>query len=148
MRTKPEKSQFTAVFQKAIAEAKKRKPRVTKSDVARACGVKPPSVKKWADGISEPTLANLVKVAELLGCSTDYLLGRVGQPGVVVEGDANGSVVSSAPISGATISVGSDAQALRTRIAELEDANAQQRQTIADLAAALAGKKNRNGGES
>ena len=105
MRTKPEKSQFTAVFQKAIAEAKKRKPRITKSDVARACGVKPPSVKKWADGISEPTLANLVKVADLLDCSTDYLLGRtqVNAP-VSIQGNQN-----AANIVDSTVQIGGEA---------------------------------------
>ena len=34
-------------------------------------------VYKWLNGITKPSIENLVKLAEYIDCSVDYLLGRV-----------------------------------------------------------------------
>lgn len=44
--------------------------------VAEYLGVKQPSYIRYEKGNSEPSLANLIKLAELYGVSVDYLLGR------------------------------------------------------------------------
>lgn len=43
--------------------------------VAVSLGVKPPSVSDWEKGKTNPTLDNLVSLAQLLHVSTDMLLG-------------------------------------------------------------------------
>lgn len=44
--------------------------------VAAAVGASDTSVYKWESGISEPKVCYLVKLAELFGCSVDYLVGK------------------------------------------------------------------------
>lgn len=39
-------------------------------------GISQPSYIRYENGTSEPTLENLVKIAEILDVSTDYLLGK------------------------------------------------------------------------
>lgn len=52
---------------------------MTQSALADRLGVRPPSVFKWENGMANPSLANLVAMADILGCTTDELLGRKSQ---------------------------------------------------------------------
>ena len=52
--------------------------------VALTLGVKPPNVSRWESGVTFPTVENLMKLADLYGVTTDYLLG-IG----ISEGPAN-----------------------------------------------------------
>lgn len=42
---------------------------------AEILGVSRTAVAKWENGYSEPTLHNIVSISEMLGVSSDYLLG-------------------------------------------------------------------------
>ena len=44
--------------------------------IALCLGVKPPSVSDWETGKNFPSTDNLLKLADLLHCTTDELLGR------------------------------------------------------------------------
>lgn len=44
-------------------------------EVAHEIGVHENAVLRWEDGTAEPMGGNLVKLANLYGCSADYLLG-------------------------------------------------------------------------
>lgn len=48
---------------------------MTQADVARKLSVTRSSVNAWELGISVPSTALLVELAQLFGVSTDYLLG-------------------------------------------------------------------------
>lgn len=43
-------------------------------NVANALEISPQAVYKWEEGINMPTASNLVKLAELYGCTVDELL--------------------------------------------------------------------------
>ena len=49
---------------------------ICQSELADRMGVRPPSVFKWENGMSQPTAENLVKLADILGVTIDALLGR------------------------------------------------------------------------
>jgi len=49
-------------------------------DVANYIGISQQAVARWEKGETEPDSETLVKLAELFGCSVDYLLGRTDNP--------------------------------------------------------------------
>ncbi len=49
---------------------------LTQRDIADRLGISQPSYIRYENGTSEPTLENLVKIAEIFDVSTDYLLGK------------------------------------------------------------------------
>lgn len=62
-------------FQTALVEQRKLN-RLTQRDVANHLGIAQSSYIRYENGKAEPTLENLVKIADLFDVSTDYLLGR------------------------------------------------------------------------
>ena len=49
---------------------------LTQRDMAERIGITQPSYIRYENGKSEPTLENLVRIAEILDVSIDYLLGK------------------------------------------------------------------------
>lgn len=72
-----ERSSFARIY-----KATRRSARIRQSFIARTCGLTQPAVSQWEKGGSEPSLANLCKVADILCVSTDYLLGMPKAVGV------------------------------------------------------------------
>lgn len=50
--------------------------KLTQRKMADSLGITQPSYIRYEKGDSEPTLENLVKIADLFDVSVDYLLGR------------------------------------------------------------------------
>lgn len=50
------------------------------SELAEQLGVSSAAVAQYRNGSTQPTLANLVKIADIYGVSTDYLLARTNFP--------------------------------------------------------------------
>jgi transcriptional regulator with XRE-family HTH domain len=78
---------FSDRLSKAIAFKK-----VELSVIAKNIGCAPADVKKMLSGMREPTMKKLIILANILGCSVDYLLGLTPEPqraSVVVEVDTN-----------------------------------------------------------
>ena len=50
--------------------------RYTQRQMAEKIGISQPSYIRYENGASEPTLENLVKIANIFDVSADYLLGR------------------------------------------------------------------------
>lgn len=48
---------------------------MSQSDLACALNVNQNSISNWETGASTPSANNLVRMVELFGCSSDYLLG-------------------------------------------------------------------------
>lgn len=49
---------------------------ITQAELANLLGVSPTTVSMWEVGKSHPRVTLLPRVAELLGCTVDELLGR------------------------------------------------------------------------
>ena len=63
------------IFRKNIYELRKLN-RFTQREVAQRLGISQPSNIRYENGSAEPTLENLVKIADLYDVSVDFLLGR------------------------------------------------------------------------
>lgn len=48
--------------------------------VAKATGISPGLMSEYKNGIKTPTVENLIKIADFLDCSIDFLLGRTENP--------------------------------------------------------------------
>ncbi len=46
----------------------------TKADIARALGIKQSSLSQYLSGRAQPTLANLSRLCNFIGCSADDIL--------------------------------------------------------------------------
>ena len=64
------------IFRKNIYELRKLN-RFTQREVAQRLGISQPSYIRYENGSAEPTLENLVKIADLYDVSVDFLLGRI-----------------------------------------------------------------------
>jgi len=49
---------------------------LTLADVARRSGIHESQLSFYANNVRMPSVANLVQIADAIGCSTDELLGR------------------------------------------------------------------------
>ena len=63
-------------FNKNLIELRKLN-KLTQRDVARHLGISQPSYTRYENGKSEPTIENLIKLADLFDVSIDFLCGRV-----------------------------------------------------------------------
>ena len=50
--------------------------RMTQEELAASVGVSSDSVSKWESGRYMPTLLTTVRIADVLNCSLDHLVGR------------------------------------------------------------------------
>lgn len=63
------------IFQERLIELRKQNG-YTQQKVAEVLNIKQPSYIRYEKGYAEPSLENLVKIADLFDVSVDYLLGR------------------------------------------------------------------------
>lgn len=63
------------VFQDRLRQERENN-HLTQRDMAEKIGITQPSYIRYENGKSEPTLENLVRIAEILDVSIDYLLGK------------------------------------------------------------------------
>ena len=49
---------------------------LTQVDVAEKLGISQPAYASWERGVKKPTQENLVKIAQILNVSVDYLVGN------------------------------------------------------------------------
>lgn len=63
------------IFIKNLTEQRKLN-KMTQRQVAEYLGISQPSYIRYENGSAQPTLENLVKLADLFDVSVDYLLGR------------------------------------------------------------------------
>ena len=110
MKKKQERSVFAEIYKKT-----RKKLRFSQGEVAQRVGLSQPAAGLWELGKTEPSLSNLVKVADLFGVSTDYLLGRtdVSAP-VTINGNQN-----AANIVDSTVSIGGNSARLEAEVLRL-----------------------------
>ena len=63
------------IFQQRLKQERKTLG-LTQRDFAEKLGITQPSYIRYENGSSQPTLETLVRIAEILDVSVDYLLGR------------------------------------------------------------------------
>lgn len=52
---------------------------LTQVDVAEKLGISQPAYASWERGVKKPTQENLVKIAQILNVSVDYLVGNLDE---------------------------------------------------------------------
>lgn len=57
--------------------------RGTSANLSKKTGISTGNISDWKSGRSKPSAETLVKIANVLGCSTDYILGRTNNPKIV-----------------------------------------------------------------
>ncbi len=57
-----------------------RAPKMTQVQMAAALGVSTRNYQRYESGDNEPNIETLIKIADILGCSIDYLVGRTDAP--------------------------------------------------------------------
>ena len=70
--------------------------KITAKQLSIDTGISSGNISDWKSGRSMPTAVKLVQIADYLGCSVDYLLGRTNMPqiysnNVIHTGDITGS---------------------------------------------------------
>lgn len=55
---------------------------ITAYKVAKGTGISQGLMNEYKNGVKLPSIDNLVKIADYLNCSVDYLLGRTDNPEV------------------------------------------------------------------
>ncbi len=66
---------FTVRFNQTLAERQ-----VSAYKVAKETGISQGLMNEYKNGVKFPTIQNLIKIADYLDCSIDYLLGRTDDP--------------------------------------------------------------------
>lgn len=56
------------------------KKNIKQSELSKATGISTGNISDWKKGKSFPSAEKLLLIADYLGCSTDYLLGRTDMP--------------------------------------------------------------------
>ncbi len=56
------------------------KKQITPYRIAKETGISQGLMSEYKTGKKQPTLQNITKIADYLGCSVDYLLGRTNNP--------------------------------------------------------------------
>lgn len=80
---------FTEIFVRLLQQKE-----ITAYRIAKETGISQGLMNEYKLGKKLPTLQNIQKIADYLGCSVDYLLGRTDNPNISAEayigGDNNG----------------------------------------------------------
>ncbi len=66
---------FSTIFGKYLQDNK-----ITAYKVAKETGISQGLISDYKNGTKKPSTENLVKIADYLDCSTDFLLGRTSAP--------------------------------------------------------------------
>ncbi|MCL2773221.1 MAG: helix-turn-helix domain-containing protein [Oscillospiraceae bacterium] len=69
------------MFTKLFVELLQKK-QLTVYRIAKDTGISQGLMNEYKHGIKSPTMANLIKIADYLNVSTDFLLGRTNNPEV------------------------------------------------------------------
>jgi transcriptional regulator with XRE-family HTH domain len=75
------------IFKERLKTAREKLRRWSQSDLAGRAGLPPSSIAHFETGTRKPSFDTLRKLANALEVTTDYLLGRVDNPGLAEAGD-------------------------------------------------------------
>lgn len=64
---------------------------LSQKDLAEQVEVTPPAINRFEKGEKSPSIDTLVKLAKILGVSTDYLLGTESDDDIFIDKDISGA---------------------------------------------------------
>lgn len=67
-----------SIFAKRLRQERKKKPGLSQETMSELCGFYKNTIGKYERGEAIPSADSLCQIADYLGVSTDYLLGRDG----------------------------------------------------------------------
>jgi transcriptional regulator with XRE-family HTH domain len=79
--------QPSEIFKERLKTAREQLRRWNQSELAGKAGLPPSSIAHFETGARKPSFETLHKLANALEVTTDYLLGRVDDPGLAEAGD-------------------------------------------------------------
>lgn len=56
---------------------------ISQSELAKKTGIKQQNISRWEKNLNIPNIIDCIALADFFGCSTDYLLGREDDFGVI-----------------------------------------------------------------
>ena len=74
-----------------ISEIRKEKG-ISQKELAKLLNISPGNLCEWEKGRIEPNIFALKRLADIFGCSVDYLIGREDDLGIVKIVDSNNSL--------------------------------------------------------
>jgi transcriptional regulator with XRE-family HTH domain len=80
-------AQPSEIFQKRLKVAREQLRKWSQSELAGKAGMPPSSIAHFETGSRKPSFDTLRRLANALDVTTDYLLGRVDDPGLAEAGD-------------------------------------------------------------
>ncbi len=81
------KQEPSEIFRERLRTAREELRRWNQSELAGRAGLPPSSISQFETGTRKPSFDTLRKLANALEVTTDYLLGRVDNPGLAEAGD-------------------------------------------------------------
>jgi len=72
-------SERKIIFGKRLKKARKAAGYRTQSQLAESLKITKDTIENWEQGKAYPTIDGFLRLCDLLGCSTDYLLGRIDE---------------------------------------------------------------------
>lgn len=81
------KQEPSEIFKERLKTAREELRRWNQSELAGRAGLPPSSIAHFETGTRKPSFDTLRKLANALEVTTDYLLGRVDNPGLAEAGD-------------------------------------------------------------
>ena len=82
-----EQSPPSEIFQERLRTAREQLRKWSQSELAGRAGLPPSSIAHFETGSRKPSFDTLRRLANALEVTTDYLLGRVADPGLAEAGD-------------------------------------------------------------
>ena len=76
------------MFSNRIKEARERQ-KMTQKMLALRLGIAQTTVSGWENGSKRPSVDTIVRISDILGVSTDYLLEKTDSPFSIVQNDAS-----------------------------------------------------------
>jgi transcriptional regulator with XRE-family HTH domain len=80
-------NQPSEIFRERLKTAREQLRKWSQSDLAGKAGMPPSSIAHFESGSRKPSFDTLRRLANALEVTTDYLLGRVDNPGLAEAGD-------------------------------------------------------------
>lgn len=82
---------------------------ISAKEISEKTGISSGNISDWKNGRSTPKADALIKIADLLDCSVDYLLGRTDQPSNTASITGNKNVIQQGSISNSPVNFNTNA---------------------------------------
>ena len=71
---------------------------IVPAQMMKSIGASTGLFSQWRSGLQKPSADKVIKIADYLDCSVDYLLGRTDNPDMTITVNQTGEIIESSPI--------------------------------------------------